>query len=86
MNKIESIQKRALQLLYNDFESNYSQFLDKAKKGATTIVRLPCLCLQIYKTINRLDPAFMIDIFKLSDSKKPAEKQNALNLNVTRPN
>ena len=24
MNKIESIQKRALQLLYNDFESNYS--------------------------------------------------------------
>ena len=25
MNKIESIQKRDLQLLYNDFESNYSQ-------------------------------------------------------------
>ena len=63
MNKIESIQKRALQLLYNDFESNYSQLLDKAKKSTMTIVRLRYLYLEIYKTINRLNPAFMTDIF-----------------------
>ena len=25
----------------------------------------------MYKTINRLNPAFMTDIFKLSDPKKP---------------
>ena len=86
MNKIESIQKRALQLLYNDFESNYSQLLDKAKKSTMTIVRLHCLFLEICKTINRLNPAFMTEIFKLSDSKKPVRKQNVLNLNVTRPN
>ena len=85
MNKIESIQKRALQLLYNDFESNYSQLLGKAKKSTMTIVRLHCLYFEIYKAINRLNPAFMTDIFKLSDSKKPVRKQNVLNLNVTRP-
>ena len=39
-----------------------------------------CLCLEICKTISRLNPAFMTDIFKLSDLKKPAQKQNALNL------
>ena len=44
------------------------------------IVRLYCLCLETYKTINSL----ITDIFKLSNSKK--SKQNALNLNVTRPN
>ena len=33
MNKIESIQKRALQLLYKYFESNYFQLLFKAKKS-----------------------------------------------------
>ena len=49
------------------------------------IVTLCCLCLEIYKTINRLNPASMTDIFKLSDSKKPVRKQNVLNLNVTRP-
>ena len=33
MNKIESIQKRALQLLYKYFESNHFQLLFKAKKS-----------------------------------------------------
>ena len=86
MSKIESMQKRALQLLYNDFESNYSQRLDKTKKSTMTIVRLRCLCLEIYKTIKCLNSAFITYIFKLSDSKKPSRKQSVLSLNVTRPN
>ena len=76
MNKIGSIQKRALQLLYNDVESNYSQLLDRAKKSTMAIVRLRCLCLRICKTANCLNPALMTDIFKLPDSKKPVRKQN----------
>ena len=84
MKKIDSIQNKALQLLYKDFGSNYSQLLDKAKKSTMTVVRLRCLCLEIYKTINRLNLAFMPVIFKLLDSKKPVRKQNALNLNVTK--
>ena len=55
MNKIESIQRRALQLLHNDFESNFSRLLDKEKKSTMTIVRLRCLYLEIYKTTNRLN-------------------------------
>ena len=74
MKKIDSIQNKALQLLYKDFGSNYSQLLDKAKKSTMTVVRLRCLCLEIYKIINRLNPAFMTEIFKLSDSKKPVRK------------
>ena len=85
MCKIESLPKRAFQLLYNDFESNYSQLLDEARKSTMTIVRLRCLFLEIYKTINRLNPAFMTKIFKLSNSKTPVRKQNVLNLNVPRP-
>ena len=84
MKKIESIQKKTLQLLYNDFRSNHSQLLDKTKKSTMTVVRLRCLCLEIYKTLNRLNPAFMAEFFKLSDSKKPVRKQNALNLNVSK--
>ena len=75
MNRIESVQKRVLHLLYNDFENSYSKLSDKAKKSPMTIVRLRCLCLEICKTINRLQPVFMTNIFKLSDSIKPAQKQ-----------
>ena len=53
----------------------------KAKKSTVTLLRLLCLCLEIYKTINCRNPAFMTDIFSLSDSKKPVRKQNVLNLN-----
>ena len=51
MNKME---KRALQLLYNDFERNYFQLLDEAKKSTLAIVKLRCLCLEIYKTIKNI--------------------------------
>ena len=51
-----------------------------------TIARLHFLCLKISETINRLNPALMTDMFKLSDSKNSARKQNILNLNVTRAN
>ena len=51
-----------------------------------TIARLYFLCLKISETINRLNPALMTDMFKLSDSKNSARKQNILNLNVTRAN
>ena len=86
INKIESIHKRNLQLLFSKVRNNYSQLLDKAKKSTMTIIRLRCLCLEIYKAINCLNSAFMTDVFKLSDSKKPARKQNFLNINVIRPN
>ena len=51
MKKIEYTQKRALQLLYNDFESSYSRLLDKAKQNTMAIVRLHFLCLETYNTI-----------------------------------
>ena len=54
-----------------------------------SVARLRCLRFEMYKTINRLHPAFMTDIFKLSDSKKKKkqhEKKNVSNLNVTRLN
>ena len=86
INKIESIHKRNSQLLFSKVRNNYSQLLDKAKKSTMAIIRLRCLCLEIYKAINCLNSAFMTDVFKLSDSKKPARKQNFLNINVIRPN
>ena len=49
------------------------------------IVRLRCLYLEVHETINSLNPAVKTDIFKLSDLKKPTQK-NLLNHNVIRPN
>ena len=62
-NKIESIQKRALRLLYNDYTSTYDSLLAKANKPSVEIKRYRTLALEIFKTLNNLNPTYMQDLF-----------------------
>ena len=57
--KQENIQKRALRFLYDDYESNYEQLLVKANKPTIEIRKLKFLTIEIFKTINNLNPSFM---------------------------
>ena len=61
--KIEKIQERALKFLYNDYTSSYEALLSKANKPTMEVKRLRTLAIEIFKTINGLNPAFMKDIF-----------------------
>ena len=54
-NKIESIQKRALRLLYNDYTSTYDSLLAKANKPSMEIKLYGTLALEIVKTLNDLN-------------------------------
>ena len=67
-NKIESIQKRALRLLYNDYTSTYDSLLAKANKPSMEIKRYGTLALEIFKTLNDLNPTYMQDLFYLRSS------------------
>ena len=51
LNKIESLQKRALRFLYNDYSISYEDLLEKAGKVKMSVNRLRNLCVEIYKTI-----------------------------------
>ena len=61
--KIEKIQERALKFLYNDNNSSYEDLLRKADKNFMHVSRLRSLCIEIYKTIKKLNPTFMQEIF-----------------------
>ena len=61
--KIEKIQERALRLLHNDFTSDYAELLKKSGKATMEIKRLRCLALEIFKTVNNLNPYYMKEIF-----------------------
>ena len=67
-NKIESIQKRALRLLYNDYTSTYDSLLAKANKPSMELKRYRTLALEIFKTLNVLNPTYMQDLFYLRSS------------------
>ena len=59
LDKIESLNKRALRFLLNDYVSSYEQLLEKSGKCNMNIRQLRFLCIEIYKTLNELNPSFM---------------------------
>ena len=63
VRKIEQIQTRALRILYNDFDSDYKTLLDKSGECTMEVKRLRTLELEVLKTLNNLNAAFMEEIF-----------------------
>ena len=59
LKKIENLQKRALRLLHNNYQLSYEKLLDKANSSTMNVKRLRFLYVEIYKTINNLNPSFM---------------------------
>ena len=63
LNKIESLQKRTLRFLYDNYDSSYESILKLAGKSTMNVARLRRLCIETFKTLNNIDPAFMSENF-----------------------
>ena len=61
--KLEEIQIRCLRIIYNDYSSDYQTLLKLSQKPSMEIKRLRNLALEMFKTINDLNPSFMKSIF-----------------------
>ena len=82
LKKIEKLQKRALRFLYNDYEISYEELLLKSGRATMNVNRLRILCIEIYKTINNLNPEFMRDLFSLRETSRLIREKYMLNLNI----
>ena len=82
LKKIENLQKRALRFLYNNYQLTYEELLDKVNSSTMNVKRLHFLCVEIYKTINNLDPSFMKQIFELGETNRNVREKYQLNLNI----
>ena len=63
IEKIENIHKRCLRLTLNDYKSDYKTLLDKSGKESMKIRRIKTLAIEIFRTVNELNPHFMKTIF-----------------------
>ena len=61
--KMEKIQERALRLLLNDKSSSYEELLVNGKKTTLHSMRIRNIKIEIFKTLNNLNPVYMKDIF-----------------------
>ena len=86
LNKIESLQKRALRYLYRHYKSPYDTLLAKSSKVTIKSSRLKSLCVEIYKGIKSINPLFMNEIFGLRVTNRMVHSQYILNIDIPKVN
>ena len=70
LNKTGNLQKRALRFLLNNYDSTYEDLLEKSGYPNMNLRRQRTLCIEIYETLNKLNPGYINDIFKLRNTEK----------------
>ena len=81
--KIEKLQERALRLPHNDFARDYAELLKISGKAKMEIKRLRCLALEIFKTVNNLNPTYYM---KETSSKTTNLTHRPLDINFNQNN
>ena len=61
--KDRKIQERALRIHYNDVFSDCESILNKSGKSTMEVKRLRTLVLEVYETLNNMNPEYMKKIF-----------------------
>ena len=65
---------------YEDYVLSYEELLQKAGKETMKVNRSRGLCIEIYKSINNINPMYMNEIFKLRETSRAVRSYYNLNL------
>ena len=84
LQMMEKIQERVLRFLHNDYKSNYSTLLKISGSVTMEVKRIIYLYVEIYKTLNNLNPDNMKDVFQVQQSAYSSRKPH--NIPVPRVN
>ena len=76
----------ALHFLYDDYSSPLEEILKKSGKVCMEVNRLRYLCIEIFKSMNSINPSFMEKIFLLREINSTVRNQFKLNLSVSKVN
>ena len=82
--KLENIQKRALSLVFSLPDSDYNVLLSKANLTSRINKTEVCLLIEVYKSVNNLNPAYLLNLFrKVESSHYTRHSVNGLSLPMT---
>ena len=84
LNKIENLQKRALRFMISDYEKSYDELLRLSGSCAINVRLKRNLCVEIYKTLNNLNPTFIREIFETRKTKRAVRERYKINLEIPR--
>ena len=85
-SKIESLQKRALRFVLNDYDSSYQELLTKCGKSTINLRNHRSVCIEMFKTLNDINPSFMKELFQLRITNRPVRENYLFNMFVHKTN
>ena len=62
-DKLEKLQERSLRIIHNDYESSFETLPKCSKQESLLTKRLKIMILEVFNTINRLNPSCLHDLF-----------------------
>ena len=80
--KIENLQKRLLRFVYKRYNASYEDLLLKSGFSSINVKRLKALCVEIFKTLNNLNPSIMKEIFSLRQTDRPVREKYKSNFQL----
>ena len=86
LNKVENLQKRALQFLFNDYSSSYEELIKNSETSTVNVSNYCSLCIEIFKTLNDINPSFIKYTFKLRMTNSWTQEKYKLNLEIPKSN
>lgn len=64
-SKMERIQKRALSIVFDDFDADYDELLNRMETNSILQTRIKRIAIEVYKSINGLNPSYLRSIFEI---------------------
>ena len=86
LGKVENLQKGALCFLYNDYNILYEGLRKKSGRSTVNVSNYRSLCIEIFKTLNDINPSFIKDIFKLRITNRSTQEKYKLSLEIKKSN
>ena len=62
--KLEQLQLRALRFVYHDYASTYVELQETVRRPSLHLGRLRTLATEVYKSVHKLNPPYVQDIYK----------------------
>ena len=67
-SKVEKIQERALRILYDDYDSEYTELLAESRTTTMLHSRFKCIILEVFKSMQGINPACIQNMFEIKKS------------------
>ena len=78
------MQKQALRFLHNDYSSSYEELFKKSGQSTVNVSNYDSLCIEIFKSLNDINPSLIKDIFKLRMTNRSTREKYKMNLEITK--